>query len=678
MKRLMTFLTLGLLLIAGQVSADITTGLVSYWPLTSGYKATPTTVLDIVSNNNGTVVNAVVGAESTAFDGTGDWITFTNSGLNAVGATSITVAAWVYTDPADWDGTYDAYIDNADANINANDGFGLWISDLGGTYPVEGTLSWIRTGTGLHIEIKSNDNTISSVGWYHIVVTYTAGTGVVYINGADETASAGIGSGNFVPNTDAMYFGARNSGANPFTGNLSDGRIYSRALSPGDVAELYALGRNAMSNATIQGVTLTGVSVNAPAPVNFWDLAKDLIDRTGNIDGTETHAGTNRTFNDPDNNGQVTAIGAHLARFESVGGYRALLIEPEAENLVTYSHEFDEGIGDWVQTGYESTITSDAVVGPDGTVAADKLVQDATAGSSHAMILTLVGGDFTDSASVTFSIYAKPAENTWIRISLRTKNNNTVTAYFNLATGVVGTETVDSYGSETNAAWNGFYRYWITHDIEASGTQPRLYVYIAEADGDVIIDGDSTSGIYVWGAQVEESPVPTSYVATSGSTVTRATESGEPHFTLPTGLFDEKGTAIVWWRPGWDMADTSGSSPILTLLNSAAASFLYIHSALHIPTSYDGSIPVDRALTFYANTWYKLAVKWGYLVGGVKKYRIGVDSGSGVSWGLEGTFDGSYLLGTYLRLGFGLFSRMHLRGLRLFKDVLTDAQINRE
>jgi len=66
----------------------------------------------------------------------------------------------------------------------------------------------------------------------------------------------------------------------------------------------------------------------------------------------------------------------------------------------------------------------------------------------------------------------------------------------------------------------------------------------------------------------------------------------------------------------------------------------------------------------------------GLLVGGVEKYRVGVDSGSGVVFGLEQTFGGSYALGTYLRLGYDLFGPMHMRQLSLFPTVLTDAEID--
>ncbi len=262
MKKLITFLTLGLLLIAGQVSADISTGLIGHWPLNRNWMQDADTFSDLsASGNNGTRVNAVAGEESTAFDGTGDWITFTDSGLNAVGATSITVAAWVYVDPVDFDAALVCLIDSAALNVPSNSGFNVNLEDRGTAQPIKGVFATLDTVTN-DVAIRSNDDVIPTAGWYHIILTYTASTGKVYVNGSDETASSAPGSGNFIPNTDSMYFGAANNGGNPSTGNLSDVRIYSRYFTQADAEELYALGRPEMPVATLRGVSISGVTVN--------------------------------------------------------------------------------------------------------------------------------------------------------------------------------------------------------------------------------------------------------------------------------------------------------------------------------------------------------------------------------------------------------------------------------
>jgi len=427
-----------------------------------------------------------------------------------------------------------------------------------------------------------------------------------------------------------------------------------------------------LGSATLEGVSITGVSVNISTPVHHWPLAGDLIDRTGTTTGSTTFAGTNRTYVDSVT-GLVTTAGANVPRFESVGGYKAVLIEPAGTNLCTDSEAFRAAISGWLNQN--GTVTDNVVAAPDGNTTADKIVEANDIGQSHYIRDTIAKASFTDNASVTFSVYLKPAERTFARIRFRLKDGNYREAYFNLSTGAMsGTEDASSYGSEQIGS-SEWWRYWITHNIGNGANDPMFFVYLAEADNDVIYNGDGSSGIYVWGAMVQESPVPTSYVATSGATVTRATESGEPHFTLPAGLFDAEGTAIVWWRPGWDTQSIAAHSGIIAISN-VSTSLFYAHLSLNSIFSRDGFNSASRSLSFSADTWYKLIIKWGYLVEGTKKFRVGIDSESGVSWGTEANFDGSYTLGANIRLGYTPFSRMHLRQLYLFPKVLSDDQIN--
>ena len=537
----------------------------------------------------------------------------------------------------------------------------------------------------------------------------------------------------------------------------------------------------------ITGATLTGVTVSPSSlPAWSWPLETSLEPTTGAISGTETHAGTNRTRVNP-NTALIETIGANLPRFEEVGGYRAVLIEPAGTNLLTYSHEFDNAA--WGKT--RASISANAVIGPDGTLSADKLVEAVDVGQDHFTLDSIAGASFTDDASVTFSIYLKQAERTWAKLSMLSKGNNWVTTSFNLATGAVGTDGSDSSG--ISSAANGFYRCSVTNDIESGGATPLFVVYIAEADNDSNYNGDGTSGIYLADAQIEQSPIPTSLIVTPGAEVlddpgltdagewtdgdanvtqnagvgtvawdgagdgnfisadspftvgeiyqikivvdsmsagalrlnentgafqgsntgitsagthtqrvtcsddeqlklygnaacdavvseisatitTRLTESGEPSFQLPAGLFDSSGCAIVWWRPGYGYGDMSGTDHGIIATRDSVVSLFY-HDTNGV-MSRDGTNTSLQNPSWSANTWYKLIVKWGYLVGGVEKFRVGVDSGSGVSWGTEQTFSGSFTLGSYLRLGYGLFSRMHLRQLSLFPTVLTDSEIN--
>ena len=176
-------------------------------------------------------------------------------------------------------------------------------------------------------------------------------------------------------------------------------------------------------------------------------------------------------------------------------------------NLVTHSEAFRAAISGWTNT--LATVTDDATTGPFGSSTADKIVLDGTAGSNHQVSLEIAKELFTDGASVTFSIHAKAGELAWVWLRVQTKSGAAPGAFFNLSTGAVGNEDVDAYDSEEVS--DGWWRYWITHNISSGATDPRFFVYLAEGNGDIIIDGDGASGIYVLGAQVEEFPTVTFY-----------------------------------------------------------------------------------------------------------------------------------------------------------------------
>ena len=405
-------------------------------------------------------------------------------------------------------------------------------------------------------------------------------------------------------------------------------------------------------------------------PKYWWDLGQDIDSALGGLLGTHVRA-SDGLYTDPIT-GLITTVGNNIPRFESVGGLKAILIEPVATNLCTHSHEFRAAISGWLNQN--CTVTDDADDAPDGNTTADKIVEANDVGQVHDIQDNFLVGDFTDDKSVTFSTYVKKAERDWVKLSLRNKANAWVGAYFDLTNGVVGVEGVDSYA--ITPAANGFYRCSITHDIENGVTDPHFNIAVASADNTDTYNGDGSSGIYIWGAQVEEFPVPTSYIVTSGATATRATESGYPLWTLPAGLFNAQGIASIWVRLGYSESDmlNNAAGGILTA-RDGYGSVLYNETPGGIArfASTDAANAVVRNYDWAANTWYKLVVKWSSTT---LKYQVAYDSGAGVVWGAEVNFDGSYGLGINLRLAFDLYGPMWLRALMLDDEVWSDTRID--
>jgi len=215
--------------------------------------------------------------------------------------------------------------------------------------------------------------------------------------------------------------------------------------------------------------------------------------------------------------GLIKTAASDEARFDHdpvTGESLGLLVEESRTNLVTYSEDLTDG--SWVKGS--STVAGNAISAPDGTVTADKLVETANGPTSHVVSKATT----TTAGSHTFSVYLKKAERSF---ALLYDLTNSVGAYFNLDTGAIttggsGIPAASAYSSQY--AGNGWWRCSITQSASAGTTTYR--VYLAESGTVYSYTGNGTSGIYVWGAQLEESPYPTSYIPTSGSTVTRSAE----------------------------------------------------------------------------------------------------------------------------------------------------------
>lgn len=409
-------------------------------------------------------------------------------------------------------------------------------------------------------------------------------------------------------------------------------------------------------------------------PQYWWDLGQNDDSALGGRLGTHVRA-SDGTFWDPDNGNQVTTVTDDILRHERKGGLRATLDEPAGTNLIHFSHELGNvASGGWWTNTNLTSVTANATTAPDGNVTADALVADVV-NAGHYISFEIVAAALTDNALYTLSVFAKKGVNDWAALGIRDTDNVSNYSYFDLTNGVVGTtHDNDAYGIE--AAANGFYRIWITQDVKAGvAAAGKFSLFIAEADGDATFIGDTASEyIYYYGAQLEESSVPTSHVPTSGATATRATESGYPLWTLPLGLFDAEGTASVWVRFGYDYdADPVGVDTGVVSVRDSAGSLLYTRSDLGDARSFDGATSAVVADNFLANVWRKWVIKWSSTTG---KMNVGYDSGAGIVWGVEVAFDGSYTLGASLRLAFGLYGPMWLRDLRLYPNVLTDTAVD--
>jgi hypothetical protein len=288
---------------------------------------------------------------------------------------------------------------------------------------------------------------------------------------------------------------------------------------------------------------------------------------------------------------------------ESLG----LLVEEQRTNLLLRSEEFDNAY--WTKPN--SSTTQDAIAAPNGTITAEKLLTDTTSGI-HA-----VRRDETVLASTnyTLSFYAKAAEYTFLYIN----HGHTLVAgyltFFDLSTGTVGTNAAGNTAS-IQSVGNGWYRCSVTRTTAASQTSLSARAGACQSDNVDSFVGDTASGIYLWGAQLEAGSFPTSYIPTTTAAVTRNADVASITGSAFSGWYNAaEGTVFV---DGAQPAVTSANVGFVSINDASSSNRFEIRQSRLNPTltssgtgatAYvNGSPAPGSALP---NVFYKQAVAFG-------------------------------------------------------------------
>ena len=207
--------------------------------------------------------------------------------------------------------------------------------------------------------------------------------------------------------------------------------------------------------------------------------------------------------------------------YDASGQPLGLLIEEQRSNLLHQSEAFDNSY--WSKEN--TNVTSDQTVAPDGTNSADKIIEANTTNTFH-----FVTKSMSLSAGVkTFSAYFKKAERGFAALTLRVDSGaKRLAVIFDLTNGTVADTLTLGSPTQTNStienAGNGWYRCSVTA-YHSTGNVIALLSPQDDGNGGGNINMDYAGtvgyGVYAWGAQLEQGAFPTSYIPTSGSTVTR-------------------------------------------------------------------------------------------------------------------------------------------------------------
>lgn len=212
---------------------------------------------------------------------------------------------------------------------------------------------------------------------------------------------------------------------------------------------------------------------------------------------------------------------------------KGALIEGSATNLLSWSEEFDNGAWSKVR----SAITANAVVAPDGAMAMDKLVEDASPSTTHFVAQTRA---ITAGSASTASVVLKAAERSFAHVALLNPSApfEALRLPVNLIDGSVG-QLIQANGASAgtyNVEKLGDDRWRVSvSGVIGGATTAQVVVFIAAglAGSGNTYTGDGVSGLYIWGAQLEAGAFPTSFIKTTSAAATRSADT----VSIPTSAF---------------------------------------------------------------------------------------------------------------------------------------------
>jgi len=350
---------------------------------------------------------------------------------------------------------------------------------------------------------------------------------------------------------------------------------------------------------------------------------------------------------------------------------QGLLIEEQRTNLATNSADFSSAFG---VIGTSLTVTSDVTTSPDGGTNADSVVESAATEIHYAV------KDFsiTGNATYSFSVFVKNFSGSRY-VGLRVSNTtwtNRIAAVFDPRTGTwaIAPSTAGSATGATGAiqdVGNGWYKVTIIGLPDPAAATVRLTVALSNTPTSSLPSyaGDGTSGVYIWGAQLEAGAFPTSYIPTTTTALTRAADVASVN-TLSPWFNASEGTIYS----EFSAYNTSASRALAQLddtgFNNRIFAFIQSNNGMQTNVVVGGS---SVAQLFPAGTYTSPAIGKVSQSYAVNNFASCFDGGA-----VSTDTSGAIPTVTQMRIGFdggSAYANGHLRRITYYPRRLSDAEL---
>ena len=263
-----------------------------------------------------------------------------------------------------------------------------------------------------------------------------------------------------------------------------------------------------------------------------------VLPSNGDGDFTFTREGASGQPNSTrvNKDGLIEEVNSNMPRLDYTdGSCPSLLLENQSTNLLPYSEDF---------SGWTNFFSTDSFgsISPSGDTSATTVTDDGNGGVSGNIIIQKNGVAVSASTKYTFSCFLKPNPNNIIEF--KTANDNiSVGGNWDLSTQVF-----TPYNSETGSVElisNNWYRASITW---TTGTDTSIALRVGFPH--VLRDGSNSFDI--WGAQLEESSITSSYIPTDTAIATRLMDQASNDFSSQPTVANTSTLVLKFIPMGFD------------------------------------------------------------------------------------------------------------------------------
>lgn len=379
--------------------------------------------------------------------------------------------------------------------------------------------------------------------------------------------------------------------------------------------------------------------------------------------------GTARTYVGSDGLLKTASINIPRIEFDPVTRQcLGLLIEEQRQSLNPWSEDLTQAT--WIKVNV--TVASNVVVSPDGNTTADSITETSANGQHYT---NQQSASVTSGVTYTYSVFVKKGVGAtapdWISVLMFT-GFGTKNIAFNVSTGAFGA----SAGGLTGTAQqfpNGWWRISVSAAATSTGVLGGAYICFTNNVNTAsapTYTGQTTSDLFVWGAQFEVGAFASSYIPTTTGPLIRSADVCSITGAAFTGFYNQTEGTMVFKGDLYGLG--LGAQIMTSVSNGTSNDRMHIGWTPNVAriNVFNGGIN-QVSMTFGA-------VSSGQLLGMAMRYAAsnfaGVRSGGIVSTQLSGTTP----IVNKIELGNengSIYLNGHIHTVQYFNQIKTNAQL---